>query len=592
MEVLMRKIMLFFSMLVLFQVSSIYAQTMEDYVLEHRGDTLVVKDDFDMNASNALYNLLLADSMDVPAGRVYMLHKNGYYTLMNTPVSSVTRKVIIAGENLGSLKTYKGSVSEPILCGTSWEGGSSTGGLTTGKDLEVKNISMSLGNAAGGIGWNWFGHNSDNCRLTVDNCIMEHTLWVMFNGGTNAKTFIKNCYFVNMTGQSCRRNGGVMDMFQTQDTLLVENCTHVMAQGMIYKPRSYTINRLIYNHNTFINIGNLVFSDLGYQKNASLTNNIFVNANLQAYCGDPNRDPGECDLDPGMPTGLVNVAQLDSTHYNASDIHFYVDRNLVYWDPMFDNLVSSLNADAVSGYTAWTSQNITMNTRTQGYFDANTQFPYLYEGNWTKGKMPAFTEPKDLFTTQLSVIHDYVVAKSNNDAPDIMAEWRLVNTPDADYFTYADFPIPVDLSYSDADLKTAAMGNFPLGDLNWFTAEYKQWLAQRDAEYTNIHNALLTGNPVGVEKVQNVADKFELAQNYPNPFNPSTDISFTLPKAGNVVLKVYNALGEEVATLLNGFKQAQTYHINFNAANLPSGVYVYSVNYDNNSVSKKMVLMK
>jgi hypothetical protein len=589
----MRRIILFFSMLVLFQISSIYAQTLEDYVLEHRGDTLVVKDDFDMGASNALYNLMLADSMDVPAGRVYMLHKNGYYTLINTPTSAAGRKVIVAGENIGLLKTSKSSSIPPVLCGTTWEGGSSTGGLTSGGDLEVKNINIELGNAAGDIGWNFFGHSSSDQRLTVDNCIMEHTLWTTFTSGTNGKIYIKNCYFVNMTGQSCRRNGGVIDMFNPVDTIWVENSTHVMAQGLIYKSRNWPINRYVFNHNTFINMGHDVFMSLGFQKNMSVTNNIFVNTNLQAYTGDVNIDPGECDLVPGTPIGLVNVAPLDSTGYAASDIHFYVDKNLVYWDPIFNDMVATLNANAVSGYTTWSDSKITMNDRTQGFFNDDATFPYLLEGTWIKDKMPTFTEPKDLFTTQLEVINTYVRAKADvtTPAPDIMPCWRLVNTPVTDYFTYADFPVPVDLSYSDADLLTAGLGGFPVGDLNWFQPQYTQWLAQRDAEYQAIHNALATGK-TGVIERPNVADKFVLAQNYPNPFNPSTVISFSLPKAGNVVLKVYNSLGEEVATLVNGFKTAQTYDVTFNAANLPSGVYAYSIQFDNNTISKKMMLVK
>jgi hypothetical protein len=83
-----------------------------------------------------------------------------------------------------------------------------------------------------------------------------------------------------------------------------------------------------------------------------------------------------------------------------------------------------------------------------------------------------------------------------------------------------------------------------------------------------------------------------LQQNYPNPFNPSTEISYTIAKAGNVTLKVYNMLGQEVSTLVNGFQAANTYKVNFNASGLSSGAYFYKLSSGNNEMIKKMVLMK
>ena len=71
--------------------------------------------------------------------------------------------------------------------------------------------------------------------------------------------------------------------------------------------------------------------------------------------------------------------------------------------------------------------------------------------------------------------------------------------------------------------------------------------------------------------------KFELSQNYPNPFNPSTAISFSLPQSGNVKLTVYNLLGEKVAELVNGFREAGIHIVNFNAENFNSGIFIYKI---------------
>ena len=84
----------------------------------------------------------------------------------------------------------------------------------------------------------------------------------------------------------------------------------------------------------------------------------------------------------------------------------------------------------------------------------------------------------------------------------------------------------------------------------------------------------------------------QLEQNYPNPFNPATTIKYQLGNDGFVSLKVFNALGEEVAELVNQFQKAGSHQIIFSAEELPSGMYVYKITAGNYTESKKMILMK
>ncbi len=98
---------------------------------------------------------------------------------------------------------------------------------------------------------------------------------------------------------------------------------------------------------------------------------------------------------------------------------------------------------------------------------------------------------------------------------------------------------------------------------------------------------------VGVnDEIADQPTKFELSQNYPNPFNPTTIISYSLPRAANVTLKVYNALGQQVAVLENAFKQAGVYKVNFDASKLSSGVYIYTLRAGEFVSSKKMALIR
>lgn len=85
---------------------------------------------------------------------------------------------------------------------------------------------------------------------------------------------------------------------------------------------------------------------------------------------------------------------------------------------------------------------------------------------------------------------------------------------------------------------------------------------------------------------------FALEQNYPNPFNPSTSIKYSVPENGFVKLSVYNLVGEEISVLVNEIVDAGFHEATFNAANLPSGTYFYSLQTVNSIQTKKMVLLK
>ncbi|HZW39578.1 MAG TPA: T9SS type A sorting domain-containing protein [Ignavibacteriaceae bacterium] len=97
----------------------------------------------------------------------------------------------------------------------------------------------------------------------------------------------------------------------------------------------------------------------------------------------------------------------------------------------------------------------------------------------------------------------------------------------------------------------------------------------------------------GVETSQNgLPNDFYLYPSYPNPFNHSTTISFSLPSSGFTTLKVYDILGNEIVTLVNEDKQPGSYTVEFNASNLSSGVYFYTLTSGSFTMNKKMILMK
>ena len=96
----------------------------------------------------------------------------------------------------------------------------------------------------------------------------------------------------------------------------------------------------------------------------------------------------------------------------------------------------------------------------------------------------------------------------------------------------------------------------------------------------------------GVENEDQIPTQYSLSQNYPNPFNPSTTISYQLQTSGRVTLKVYNILGDELATLVNEEKSAGSFDVKFDASQLSSGIYFYKLQTGNFVETKKMILMK
>ncbi|MFZ2863816.1 MAG: T9SS type A sorting domain-containing protein, partial [Ignavibacteriaceae bacterium] len=130
---------------------------------------------------------------------------------------------------------------------------------------------------------------------------------------------------------------------------------------------------------------------------------------------------------------------------------------------------------------------------------------------------------------------------------------------------------PKEYSYSDKDLFAGG---------SKFQYRLKQVDTDGKFEYSDI------------VEVEILPTKFELSQNYPNPFNPSTTIQFSLPKATQLKINIYNMLGELVETLAEGTYEAGYHKVTFTASNFPSGIYIYRIESNAFTQVRKMVLIK
>jgi len=124
------------------------------------------------------------------------------------------------------------------------------------------------------------------------------------------------------------------------------------------------------------------------------------------------------------------------------------------------------------------------------------------------------------------------------------------------------------------------------------TVYYKMVAVNGNRESKFTQTASMKVNPAKEGSQDRNDLKYTLSQNYPNPFNPTTTITYSIPSDEHVTLKVFNTLGEEVAELVNEIITAGIYSTDFNAENLPSGIYIYRINAGKYTDSRKLLLIK
>jgi len=215
-----------------------------------------------------------------------------------------------------------------------------------------------------------------------------------------------------------------------------------------------------------------------------------------------------------------------------------------------------------------------------GGIDKVSQIRYYKIGyHGAPGTSPASTMGFDIFRASYNT--DDGVNPGNTDlriaiSTDDRATWVAI--PQNYVFTTQDTSLPGQLTDTLSKAITVNIGSDSI------------YIALARATGTTTNDL---GNPTDAKQVSNKnLAIYNLSQNYPNPFNPTTEINFSIAKAGFVKLTVYNILGEKVKDLINGFMNAGSHSINFNASKLSSGIYLYTITTDNFVQTKKMVLLK
>jgi hypothetical protein len=221
-----------------------------------------------------------------------------------------------------------------------------------------------------------------------------------------------------------------------------------------------------------------------------------------------------------------------------------------------------------------------MNARTTNMFNDKTHWPGLVQSgnimNQDPGYGPSFANILKGGGEYGLGLLEYFNEIRGAKAPTLPWGYQLpAITSGSNWIPVWPLPESADMQYSNTALKTAGTDGLPVGDPGWFTNGY-----------------------TGIAKNSVITPKtFSLANAYPNPFNPTTNIKFSVSKSENVTLVVFNILGQQVRTLVNGLMKAGDYSATWDGKDefgksVPSGIYLYRLESQSFSSTKKMMLMK
>jgi hypothetical protein len=279
----------------------------------------------------------------------------------------------------------------------------------------------------------------------------------------------------------------------------------------------------------------------------------------------------------------VTAAMLDATHrvYEARNNVWFQPQKLVDFRNMYNDTTVTYDSISVPVYEAaarnmWVKRTLVPPTYLSAYskYTIDSVAGPLSPGGINIDKDPIAEDPG--FVADVAAHVDSLIWYIHTISTGTITQARRWAFPNNTLYP-PRWPLPENLAYSNSSLMTAGTDGFPVGDLNWFPDKKAEW-------------ELMMTSVKRVESPLPMA--YSLEQNYPNPFNPTTTIEFALPKQAKVTLKVYNLLGQEVATLVNGTLGAGRYTSEFDAAKLASGTYIYRLSADDFIKTSKMLLIK
>ncbi|MGE5409992.1 MAG: T9SS type A sorting domain-containing protein [Clostridiales bacterium] len=407
--------------------------------------------------------------------------------------------------------------------------------------------------------------NAAGKELIIDGCILMNAGQVLIRSNAGArKVQVTNTILANCGQLSADNigNGRILDMRNgVTDTVIFRNCTMINTYDRIIRHYGAAANSttafvkyLECDHNTIVhNLGAYGYFFLGdVQYGAKITNNLFYNPMTLGY---------EPVADPQRLAEVSLIGEKDSTTGTY----------------LFPLIMDQPNTNSNPQFTI-TKNVITYDSDVKKYFSTNK----VAENPVVSLRIASMIGSSQVPATKA----DITLKKIPNNMISIM-NWYHANA-----------------------ILTVGGGMITDGKIDMDRRSRKFWSDTLDCSYTTssqlfkgsdgkaIGSSMWKSTITGLEDTKLSSPKqYALSNNYPNPFNPTTKIDFSVASTSNVTLKVFNLLGQEVRTLIQGQMEPGTHSVNFNASGIPSGIYIYTLNASASdgkmfSFSKKMTILK
>ena len=570
-----------------------FAQTVVNVVSDLTGGT-------EGNLNKAIQAAITANKLSTT---LFRLEAYGYYILTGTISVPAGQTLNIEGAAPGTTQ----ATAPPQIVWSASGSPDTRYNFSVSGNISLKNVWLMYANATGAQVGSSLSIVDDPLAVNGQSGTFENVIFSYSPCPGNAsgsvsveckhfRGIFKNCYWKNCIDSHLKYYGRAVSYpFSTtgwhSDSLTFENCTFANMGYVVMQEADEYADYIKMNHCTFLDIVEFALEQGRWYK-LSVTNCLFVNSWMEGYI-PAQGDPGSAIIQiDSVATFSYTVpwTEQDRRILFANSAN-YLDQWIVDWmgyGPNGNPYSKTLHQTRKD--TEIPAPRPMIMPRGLTFFDSTANgkkvFPYMNRFALIDSVNPGFIAPP----TDTGLVKAFLYRKWNDNS-DTNWAWRPYND------ISQTWPLVEKLSYTNTTLQKAGMGGFPLGDLyHWWPTQYTTWAAQASAENTRLNTWLSTGKdpPASdVEKVSSVVpQEYMLGQNYPNPFNPTTRVEYSVPLTGHVSLRVFNALGQEVATLFDGTQNPGKYVATFDGKGLTSGVYFYRLQSGTASITQKLILMK
>jgi hypothetical protein len=413
---------------------------------------------------NSLYNAIvgdtLADGSRANANRVYKLEQGGFYYLTERLENNgfALRIVGEAGDPSDPLK------NPPMIQIEHREDGSRTDKiLAAGGPVELKNVIINGKTTLGDLPYEIMTFNATGSTYTIDNVIFEYAAWgILGFYGRGSEIYVHNSKFRNLHSTNQPWGGRGFSIWADMEKVHIENNTFFHIGGFAIQIEGGVANELWINQNTFVNVGRHPVLH-GWHKNSFFTNNLIVNGWWHGE-GSEGFNSIRLGQEDNQFSGMFYIDELPTRYGLEIERVVVVSNNSNYTDSEFDAFYQSTNGDEFP-----LRKQPFVNVRTLNYAD---EYDNIVIQNTFDGPNPGLTTYADNFSEMIA----FITAIRNQ--AEVIPSYYWDPGRDNDNYSI-QWPLPENLSYSNNTHRTAAIGGFPLGDLNWFPAQKEAWEAAR-----------------------------------------------------------------------------------------------------------------